>query len=159
MIVFDTDIISAFAKAGALNEILGLFNNNCFITESVKTELMAAADYGYEYAKSVINSFAVIGLEGDEIIDYKNFLKENNSLGEGELQSIAVCKHRGMFFASFDKKAIEFAEENRIKTLFGKTILRAFWERGICSRERVREIIKLIEEKDYRVLDTDGVFD
>ncbi len=157
MFVFDTDIISAFAKANALPELSKMLGK-IHISKSVYQELKIAEQYGYNYPSEIFSLSEIIELDEKELEIYNHLIYENKILGKGELQTLVICKNRDFWFSSFDKTAINFAKENGIKVFLGKTILRKFWEDKICSVERVKEIVKLIEEKDNRELEIEGVF-
>lgn len=98
-------------------------------------------------------------MDENESSQFEGFLKQCKALGKGELEAMVVCRNRNLAFSSFDKKAIKFAEENGIKVFLGKEIFRNLWKNKICPVDRVREIITLIEEKDYRAIDAAGIFE
>ncbi len=158
MIVCDTDIISAFAKAEALEELIILFKD-VYIVPAVYFELKKSLEAGYTFPQNIFGKIKTLELSAEEKETTKDFASHIKTLGIGELESIVVCKTRDFLFTSFDKSAIKFSEQNGIKTVLGKPILRSLWSLSICSVERVKEIIKLIEERDRRLLDIEGIFD
>lgn len=65
MIILDTDIASAFAKAGHFEEIIKLFGS-VGITPSVYEELIIPLEYGYEYPKEVFEKAKLVTILEEE---------------------------------------------------------------------------------------------
>lgn len=54
MIVFDTDILSMFAKIDAVNLLLNLFGDKAVITPKIMDEISVPLEYGYSFPLKVI---------------------------------------------------------------------------------------------------------
>lgn len=158
MILLDTDIASALAKANALKPILELYKGKAYITPEVYEELQAPLDHGYKYPKRIFKQIRVLDTKPKEQRQYRERLHRNENLGKGELESITVAKNRDYYFISLDKKAIKHAQENNTKTTVFKTILRKLWKEHILTKEEVKQMVNRIEEKDNRKIDTKGVW-
>lgn len=68
------------------------------------------------------------------------------------MESIALCKAEGYIFATNDKVARRFAEEEGVTVLSLQAILRAFWRSGLKSREEVKSILEQLKEADRLVI-------
>ncbi|WP_295103031.1 hypothetical protein [uncultured Candidatus Kuenenia sp.] len=65
MTIFDTDILSTFAKINRLDLIKKLFGT-IYITPMIKEELLAPLEYGYKFPLQILNDSTVImPTEGD----------------------------------------------------------------------------------------------
>jgi len=159
MLVLDTDIASAFAKADALDLILKLFKSGIHITPEVYEELQVPLSYGYMYPKEIFDKVKILDLTPEEQRSYRDMLNENINLGKGELESISVCIERDCTFSSLDKNAIKFAEKKKVKVIVLKAILKGLWKNKVCSEKEVRDLVNKIEEEDNRTIDSGGVFD
>lgn len=158
MIILDTDIISAFTKADSLNMILKLFDNKVYITPEIYKELQAPLHYGYSYPKEIFKKIKILTPTKKEQGIYLATLLENMTLGRGELEAICVAKERNYGFSSLDKKAIEFAKNKGVRIVVLKAILKEFLVKKACSEEELKNLIKKIEKRDNRKIDTEGVF-
>ncbi len=159
MIILDTDIISAFAKADSLDLVLKLFRNEIYITPKICEELQMPLYYGYSYPKEIFKKVKILTPNPEEQEIYLETLSKNTILGKGELEGICIAKERNYRFSSLDKKAVEFAKSKGIKVVVLKAILRTLLEKRICSKEEVRSIIKNIEERDNRTIDVEEIFE
>lgn len=108
MLLLDTDIASAFAKAGHFGAIIKLFGK-VGITAAVYEELLSPLTHGYDYPKVVFEKAELVTLSAHEQKEYFRLKKENMKIGRGEIESIVVCLNREYLFTSFDKKAILMA--------------------------------------------------
>ncbi len=148
-VIFDTDILSAFAKAGALPLLKKLFSkHDVYITPEIYEELSIPADYGYSFPLKIFEEFEIITPGEKEREMYREFLRANRRIGKGELEAISICISRKYYFSSMDSAAISFAENNGVTTISLHSILRSLWESGILTKEEVKELISKIEQKD-----------
>jgi len=148
-LVFDTDVVSAFAKAGHFEILIKLFE--VCITPKVYEELLIPLKYGYDYPKEIFEKAELITLTEEEQMEYLRLL-EDESIGKGEAESLTVCKSRGFLFTSFDKRAVQVARSMGVWVVVVGAIFSALIEKGIATRAEVLKIVKDIEEADNRVL-------
>lgn len=148
-LVFDTDVVSAFTKAGHFEVLTKLFK--VCITPKVYEELLIPLKYSYDYPKEILERAELITLTEEEQREYLRLL-EDESIGKGEAESLAVCKSRGSLFTSFDKRAVQVAMSMGVGVVVVGAIFSALIEKGIATREEVLKIAKDIEEADNRVL-------
>jgi len=145
-VIFDTDILSAFAKTDALMLLRKLFSkHDVFITPEIYEELSVPVDYGYSFPLKIFEEFRIINPDEKEEAKFREFLSTNRHIGKGELEAISICIHKKYYFASMDEAAISFAEGNDVTTLSLHSILRSLWESGILTKKEVHELILKIE--------------
>lgn len=158
MIVFDTDILSTFAKVDKLNLLFKLFEGNRIVyTISVKADLKKAKNKGYSFVDNIFNErFEVIQLSKKELNYATQF--QSGNLGLGELQSLALAKLRGGVFITNDIAAQKAAEGLGIDYLTLSDILHAFIKENILPKRTVKELIAEIEHKDnVKIMDKDSI--
>ena len=162
-IVFDTDILSIFAKADAIQYLERLFSlDDLLITPSVYRELKVPKEYGYDFPDQVFSSerFELVQLTGVEVEEFKSKLLKAKTVHSGELEAIIIARSRGYMFSSNDTKALEFAVSEDIEVLHLHSILRAFWKFGVLTPDEVKELIGSMELKDnMEIKEKDLIFD
>ncbi len=150
-IVFDTDILSTFAKTDSIRLIEKLYSkDNLYITPIVLEELKVPKELGYDFPDLVLNSdrFRVLTLNDTEVEEFKTELSKEGKLHKGEIEAMTICKNRGFIFSSKDSKAMESAKSRDIKIITLHSILRALWYFNVLSKQEVRKLIASMEEKD-----------
>lgn len=88
MIIFDTDILSMFAKIDAVDLLKQLFGEKAAITPKIRDEISVPLEYGYTFPLKVISSIKTVPLSNQALEEYIK-LQGNFSLGKGELEAIA----------------------------------------------------------------------
>jgi len=154
MLILDTDIASAFAKAGHFDILIKLFGN-VGITPSVYEELLIPLDYGYEYSKEVFERAKLVTILEEEQKEYLKLKKEHTKIGKGELESIVVCLKRGYLFSSFDRMALLMGKNLGVNIVTAGVIFKGLVVKEIASREDVLKMIRDIETSDNRVLEVE----
>jgi len=152
MIILDTDIASAFAKAGHFEEIIKLFGS-VGITPSVYEELLIPLEYGYKYPREVFEKAKLVTILEEEQKGYLKLKEEHAKIGKGEIESIVVCLKRGYLFSSFDKRAILVAKDLGVDVVTTGVIFKGLIVNGIATKEEVLKIMKDIETTDNRLLE------
>ncbi len=149
-IIFDTDIISTFAKIDKLDLLENIFpKDNLKITSEIYEELSVPLDYGYNFPKKIYDKLEILPLNKKEQKLYQNLILENETLDKGELEAITACiERKHLVFSSLDDQALKFAREKGVDTLSLHSILRIGFKNSIIDKENVKEIIEEIEEKD-----------
>lgn len=151
-IVYDTDVLSAFAKIDGVSLFSLLFpKSKIAISNGVYEELMFIKQAGYDFADTIMELAEIIPMDAIELKQYHSFLV-STQLGKGELQCISICIFRKYPFITNDKKAKRFAEQNDIIVWDVPDILRAFWKTGIKTKDEVRQIMQALEEKDMMTI-------
>lgn len=154
-IVFDTDILSIFAKADAIQYLEGLFaKDRLLITPSVYRELKVPKEYGYDFPDQIFNSkrFELVQLTGGEIEDFKSKLLEVKTLHSSELEAVIIASMRGYMFSSNDTKALEYAVSQGAEVLYFHSILKALWKFGVLTQKRVEELVEIMEREDNMLI-------
>jgi predicted nucleic acid-binding protein len=165
MIVADTNILSTFGRVGALDLLRLLCGiDRLHVTPATFNELRRAVEVGCDFliptleAIETASGLDLVELRRDEILASKDLPR---SLGAGEAESIAVCLHRpGTRLLTNDKRARNFCREHSIPCLDLPAILRGLWVRHVVSKERVRQLLRLIETEQGMVIkDKDAIFE
>jgi len=154
LLIVDTDIASAFAKAGHFDALIRLFGK-VGITPMVYEELQIPLMHGYTYPDEIFNKAELVTISGDEQRDYLKLMDEHSKIGKGEIESMVVCRKRGFLFSSFDKKAIFVAKESGVKVMVAGVIFKGFLLKGIATKNEVLKILQDIETSDNRSLEID----
>jgi predicted nucleic acid-binding protein len=165
MIVADTNILSTFARVGAIDLLLRLCKSDqLHVTSATFNELRRAVEVGCDFLASTMETIQtgsgleLVELHREEILAANDLPR---SLGAGEAESIAVCLHRpGTRLLTNDKRARNYCREHSIPCLDLPAILRGLWVRQVVSKERVRQILRLIEtEQGMVVTNKDAIFE
>jgi predicted nucleic acid-binding protein len=152
MLLLDTDIASAFAKAGHFNALIHLFRS-VGITTAVHEELLTPLEYGYEYPKEIFAMAELITVSEEEQREYLKIKEKHAKIGKGELESIVVCLNRGYLFSSFDKKALIVAKVSGVEIITAGVIFKGLVVKGVATKREVLKMIRDIEISDNRVVD------
>src|SRR5665648_49281 len=113
MFFVDTDILSAFVKAGGMGYLKALFED-MNISQSIYEELMRAKRAGYPYLDDIINRVKIILLSEVEFKEFRKLFERTDNLHEGECQLIVLCKSRGGILLSNDKQVKKYCKQKRI---------------------------------------------
>lgn len=152
MLILDTDIASAFAKAGHYDMLIKLFGN-VGITPMVYEELLTPLMHGYVYPEEIFKKTKLVTLSEEEQRECLKLKTENSKIGRGELESIIVCRTRKFLFSSFDKKAVFMANELGVNVITAGVIFKGLIIKEIATKEKVLKILQDIETTDNRSLD------
>jgi len=147
MIVFDTDILSMFAKIDAIDLLKCLFDDEIVMTPKIRDEISVPLEYGYTFPLKVISTIRTVPLTNQALEEYAR-LQENLSLGKGELEAIAYCKTEKCTFATNDIKARGVAKREGVSVISLQAILKALWKKKIKTREEVKQMLEEIKDAD-----------
>lgn len=148
MIIFDTDILSVFAKINRLELIRKLFRT-IHITPMIREELTAPLEYGYDFPKDILNNSSVIIPTLDELVLYNKFKVR---LGKGEAEAISIAISRKLLLATNDRVAQKVAKENGVGIISLQAILKASVKRQFLTLNDLNEIISDIRTKDNLII-------
>jgi predicted nucleic acid-binding protein len=157
MIVADTNILSTFARVGAIDLLRQLCKSDrLHVTPATSNELRRAVEVGCGFlgptleAIQTASGLDLVELRREEILASKDLPR---SLGAGEAESIVVCLHRpGTRLLTNDKRARNFCREHSVPCLDLPAILRGLWVRQVVTKERVRQLLRLIETEQGMVI-------
>jgi predicted nucleic acid-binding protein len=132
VIVADTNIVSTFARVGALSLLVRLLEvDRLHITSASSHELRKAVAAGCAFLTPVLDAMPSGGeLDLVELTEQENLALRDlpGSLGAGEAESIAVCLNRsGARLLTNDKRARNYCREKGIPCLDLPGLLRASW--------------------------------
>lgn len=147
MAVFDTDILSIFAKIDAVDLLSDLFGEGAVMTPKIRDEISVCLEYGYTFPLKVISAIKMVPLNDEALEEYTK-LQNNLSLGKGELEAIAYCKVEKCIFVTNDIKAREFAKHEGVSVISLQAILKSLWKSKRKSKKEVKKILERIKAKD-----------
>ena len=154
-ILFDTDILSTFLKADAIQHLEALFcNDRLLITPEVYSELKVPKEYGYDFPDQIFNSnrFELVQLTDKEIDEFKLNLLDVKTIHSGELEAITIAINRGYIFCSKDVKALDYAVAHGVEVLYFHTILKALWKFDVLTQGKVEALMDTMEQADNMMI-------
>jgi len=153
MIIFDTDILSIFAKVNRLDLLKNLFSV-IYITPMIREELFIPLEYGYRFPLKILSDSVVI-IPNEQELDI--YTKLRLKLGKGEAEAISIAKSRKLLFATNDKVAQKVAKENSVKVISLQAILKACWKKKILPKEQVLNLIEDIKREDNLIIPENAI--
>jgi predicted nucleic acid-binding protein len=152
-IIFDTDIVSMFAKAKSLNILFDLLSESKLsITPKIKDELSIPLEYGYSYPEDIFKKFDLVVPDKDDFTEYERLKVLYPYLGKGELEALAIAKTKKCILAVNDRKAFEVACKEGITPINVHTILKTLLKKKISNKEEMSILINRLEESDNTVI-------
>ena len=100
MIIFDTDILSIFAKVNRLDLLKNLFSV-IYITPMIREELFIPLEYGYRFPLKILSNSVVI-IPNEQEFDI--YAKLRLKLGKGEAEAISIAKNRKLLLRSMERR-------------------------------------------------------
>lgn len=139
--VIDTGFISSFFKINRINLIFDTLKiDELIIPTTVLNELKNSNFYQVflEFI-SKENRIKLVNIE----------IQKPNKYGKGELSCIAIAKKINIPILTDDKKAGEFAKSKNIVVIDIPAFLLHSKNKGVISKQEVKQIIEDLKEKDY----------
>ena len=144
-----TPWISSFAKINRIDLLETLFPDaQLAITASVYNELLKTKEYGFDFLDKIIQSnVGLINMQKEERSVFEDFLQDYR-IHLGEAEGITIAKCRDGVFMTNDSRAVRFCEENGVKVLNLKDVLRKIAVDGIVDKGEMLKLIRDIENED-----------
>jgi predicted nucleic acid-binding protein len=114
IIISDTNILSSFASADALNLLPKLFpHKTIHIPPAVIEELQTALDHGQTHVERVFNALSAGEIQRIELTGDERVLMTTlpSKLHDGEREGIVICQTRKSPFLSNDRRAVLMKEK------------------------------------------------
>jgi len=149
IVILDCDLLSSFAKINRINLLEKLFSDvQLVITASVYNELLKTKEYGFDFLDEIIQSdIGLINIRKEEKRVFEDFLQDYR-IHWGEAEGIAIAKCRNGVFMTNDSRAVRFCEENGIKVLNLKDVLRKMAADEMVNKDEMLKLIRGIENED-----------
>jgi len=154
MIVCDTNILSTFARVGALKLLFKTFLTHEFIIPgAVYEEILEAKRSGLAFLHSGLALVDSGQIHLLSLTPEEERLKSTlpDSFGPGEAESIAICIRRKAIFLTNDKRARNYCQKNGIEVYDLILLLRALWRKKVVSQQKVQKIMSDIERLENMV--------
>jgi len=134
-IVFDTNILSTFAKINRLDLLFKLFNKQELLIPVVV--LKELQDSKQEFTQIILNNKSFKTIDSDK--EKKDLiLSLKVGLGLGEKECLAICKNKNYVFVTNDEIAIKEAKKLGIEWLNLEIILNALKTRKNPQQTRIK---------------------
>ena len=137
-VVFDTDLLSTFARVDGLR-ILNLLFEKILVPQSVISEMKLAnlklSELNYESPK----------LSREELLTLRTI---DARLGRGERECLSIAKHRKLPLASNDGLVHYVCKQQNVSYFTLPRLLRFAISRKAIEREKARELVALIERNE-----------
>lgn len=152
-VLCDTDILSALAKADALDLIHEALGATPAITEYVYDELERSREAGFEFPGRIFEAVEVTTMDEKEAAAYLRIRERNDHAGlsSTDIKNIVVARERGMILLSNDQLALRRTEREDVLALDIYDLSRKAFLNGFNEAE-LNEILDAIEKKDNTLL-------
>lgn len=147
MILLDTDIASAFAKAKCFDVLIKYISPNVYICKSVFEELQVPLSFGYLFPEEIMSNTKLLFLNSEEESLYLQ-IRNKYGIGRGEAESIALSKTRQIAFSSFDRLALDSGFKEKCIIIPPLAIFLQI--RNKSDIKNTIKIVEAIEEADRR---------
>ncbi|WP_423222487.1 hypothetical protein [Candidatus Amarolinea aalborgensis] len=162
MVVSDTNILTSFAAARALDLLLkALSVQTIFIPPAVKREIEAGLARHVRHLQPVLDMMTqgFIGVLDLESEDQARLALLPPSFGPGEREAVALCQRLGAILLCNDHQVLRYCAHQTILALDLPTLLRLLWLNGLVSQATVRTMIVRMEKIEHLVLrNADRIF-
>ncbi|GAK58494.1 hypothetical protein U27_05468 [Candidatus Vecturithrix granuli] len=149
MLIIDTDILSMFAKAGALDVLVMFFGKDQIgMTPAIADEIAVPLQYGYDFPSQILAIIPVVSINRNIAENTVKFGLSSTKLGRGEREAIAFCQAENACFATNDVVARKFAQEQGVNVFSLQAILRALWVSGVKTKADVHILLQRIKLAD-----------
>lgn len=149
MFIIDTDILSMFAKADALDILVMFFGKEQLgVTPAIADEITVPLQYGYDFPTQILASIPVVSINRTIAENTVKFGLSSTKLGRGEREAIAFCQIENACFVTNDTVARKFAQEQGVNVFSLQAILRALWISGVKTKVDVRVLFERIKLAD-----------
>ncbi len=138
-IIFDTNILSKFAKVGYLDLLVTTFTVPLYVTPGIKYELKRGLNKGVKYLADALlmiesNQFKIL-TPNDDDRQYMTTLPGKFKLGE--LESVPLCYRLSMTFITDDRKVINHCQRNKIGCIPLEHLLALFQHTNLLTSVEV----------------------
>ncbi len=148
-LIVDTDILSMFAKVGALDTLVALVGQEVIgITPAIADEIAIPLQYGYAFPREVLSKIPVVPMSLQVMERATQLRLENTALGRGEREAIAFCQIEVAQLSTNDKVARTFAQSQDVQVISLQALLRTLWLSGVRSQTEVRILLEQIKQAD-----------
>lgn len=146
-VLCDTDIMSALSKANALKLLPLIFPDRKFlITEYVRDELNVSKQEGFDFPKKIFDFCETITMDEKELETYESI--DSLEISKTDLKNLIIAKNRDIPLLTNDSELYIEGSRRDVKVYDMRQILKALYEEELVSKEKLKEIMEKIEERD-----------
>ncbi len=133
IVLCDTDIMSALAKADELEILELVFSNTNFqITEYVRDELDRSKQEGFAFPVKIFEFCGITTLNEDELKIYES--TESLTISKTDMKNLIIARNRDITLLTNDSKLYRKAVRKGIKVYDLRLILKAIYLGGMVSK-------------------------
>ncbi|MCB0094502.1 MAG: hypothetical protein KDE50_26585 [Caldilineaceae bacterium] len=147
-ILFDTNVLSHFAKIGRLSLLLQVFTNahrtkQLYVSPMIHRELEIGLQHGASYLQ---NAVQLIAEQDIQIIhptkaDRQFMHSLPAKLAAGEAEAIALCHRLNLVFISHDRKAVNFCERMGIPSVKFEVFINRLRLAELLTADEIAEML------------------
>jgi len=163
MILIDNNILSTFCRVDQLDLLFRLFPKDSLgVPPAVYDELTEAVRLGCHFlepAARLIDQgrLEIVPLTANEIAAKP---KLPGSFGAGDADCVVIAQQRTTPLLTNDRRVRNFCREQSLTVFDLPQLLRALWENGVLSRNRVRRLADEMEAAENMVIrNKDAIFE
>lgn len=147
-ILFDTNVLSLFAKIKRLSLLLQVFADahrakQLYVSPAIRRELEIGLRHGADYLQDAVQ------LIEDEVIqvvpptraDQQFIHSLPAKLAAGEAEAIALCHRLNLVFISHDRKAVNFCERMGIPSVKLEVLVHRLEAAGGLTKAEIAEML------------------
>jgi predicted nucleic acid-binding protein len=148
-------MIGTFTLLAEMDLLFALFaGDELRVTPAVYTELVAGLREGRQFLQPAVamvesGRLSLLTLTAAEVVAASRLPA---SLNAGEAESISLCQARGAALVTNDRRARNFCRAENVEVFDLIDIFRALWKLKICSKQKVRQLVADIENKERMVI-------
>jgi len=146
--LLDTDILSLFAKADAIDLLLRLLHvDSLTITQGVFNELAVPIEYGYQFPYRVFANSTTVSLSPEELAIHAT-LRLEGVVSVADAEQVAICQVRNWIYITMDQVAARTAQQHGVRTIGLHSLFRAFRQASILDDDDLRALLDEMERLD-----------
>lgn len=138
--IFDTNVVTRFARINRLDLLLHLSVGYVYITPAIQRELETGLDNGVKYLTDVVQwirtgKLPVLSLTQ---IDRQFMRALPRKFGDGEAQAIALCRRINFTFVSHDSRAIDYCKHERISSIRLTNLVKHLKKANLLAEDEIQ---------------------
>lgn len=147
IVLCDTDIMSALAKAEELDILKKVFPNSKFqITEYVRDGLDRSKQEGFDFPDKIFDFCKTTTLNEDELKVYESM--DSFRISKTDMKNLIIARNRNIPLLTNDSKLYNEGVKRDVKVFDLRQILKAIYFEGLVSKNKLKDIVGKIEGKD-----------
>ncbi len=142
-VIFDTNVLSLFARVNHLNLLPQYFTVSLYITPAIQRELEVGIQNDVFYLKAALKLIRLGHLQviRPKEVDRQFISNLPAKLASGEAEAIALCHRHNMVFVTYDRKAINYCDRAGISCIPLTDLLAEFQDAGLLTTSEIQRML------------------